>query len=112
MCEANQEQINAKTVTLLWLHNLLVYISNILVYEVYYSVFCWLILILFIILEVFCAKRENIQQKFSEKTLEKLIGVILTNSKDWGKKHLQKTDIAIEEHEVEANEDRSEEVNE
>jgi len=68
----------------------------------------FLLINLFIILEAFCSKRKNIQETFSEKTLEKLIGVILTNSKDWEKGRLQKKNIDI----VEENENEGDEENE
>ncbi|XP_018371178.1 PREDICTED: uncharacterized protein LOC108766375 [Trachymyrmex cornetzi] len=58
------------------------------------------------IVEAFFAKRRDIQEPFSEKILEKLIGAILTNSKDWGtKRRFEKTivtlDAVTEEKEIE-----------
>jgi len=70
----------------------------------------FLLINLFIILEAFCSKRKNIQETFSERILEKLIGVILTNSKDWEKERLQKKNINIvEENETEENEENVDE---
>jgi len=66
----------------------------------------FLLINLFIILEAFFSKRKNIQETFSEEILEKLIGVILTNSKDWEKGRLQNKNIDIvEENETEGNEE-------
>lgn len=63
---------------------------------------------LFIILEVFKAKNTSgaLQENMSEKTLDKLMGVILTNSKDWEKGRVKKTIVTT----VEEQEDDEENV--